>query len=147
MTPRDARLLGFAGLLPSLIAVMALLFAPPDLRPLGFRLGLLYGALILVFVSGTWWAFASLSVDARLRTKLLVQSVLPTFVALACLFSFSGVAALIVGLTFPLGLRVDRTLVQANLAPGWWLRLRVPLALGMGLLNALLGLVAWNAGL
>lgn len=147
MTPRDANLLGFAGLLPSLAALVVLLSGPQDWRALSFHLGLLYGALILVFVSGTWWGLASLSDDARLRTQLLVQSVVPTFVALACLFTFTGTSALIIGLTFPLGLRVDHRLALAGLAPDWWLRLRLPLALGMGALNALIGLVAWNAGL
>lgn len=138
--PRPALWLGLAGLIPpiGLTAVAWLklgLFAPST--P-GFVLT--YAAVILSFIGGSWWGFASRA--ERPSWLLFGLAVLPSLAGWAAIFSFRPPAALFalaVGLVAVLP--VDWLLVQQRLAPRWWMRLRVPLSLGLALCCALSGWV------
>ena len=39
---------------------------------------------------------------------------------------------------------VDRRLAALGLAPHWWMRLRVPLSVGLALLTAIVAVLAWR---
>ena len=138
--PLPALLLGFAGLLPpvGLTAVALLdlgLFAPST--P-GFVLT--YAAVILSFLGGTWWGFVSRS--DRPAWMLLGISVLPALAGWAAIFSFQPPAALFALAIALLAARaVDAYLSQRRLAPRWWMRLRLPLSLGLALCCGLSGWV------
>jgi hypothetical protein len=133
--PPAALLLGAAGLLPFLWGAGTLL--APDwgewsraalgARWTGRPLLVAYGAAILAFMAGTIWGFASRAPDGgRRQAWLLGLSVLPALVA-----AFAGwsVAALLLGF---LGLLpLDRACARRGLAPGWWMRLRLPLTAGV----------------
>ncbi|MGR3542512.1 MAG: DUF3429 domain-containing protein [Hasllibacter sp.] len=130
--------LGLAGLLP--FAWGALTVLAPDLgdwtaRAVGPRfagpyVGLAYGTVILSFMSGVIWGFAT---RARGETGpvLYALSVLPALWA----FLFVGggpVSAaihLIAGFVGLLG--IDWTAQRLGLAPGWWMRLRLILTAGV----------------
>ena len=138
--PRLAFVLGLAGLLPQLGVVGSLLFDDPTTRYPALALGYAYAALILSFLGGLWWGLAARAAD-RAPTWLWIASVIPSLIALATAWPW------MVGLTWPepsliaLGialiaaLAVDLRIVSLGLAPGGWMRLRLPLSLGLGLLT------------
>jgi hypothetical protein len=138
--PLPAMLLGFAGLIPPVgLTVVALLdlglFAPST--P-GFVLT--YAAVILSFLGGTWWGFVSRS--DRPGWTLLGISVLPALAGWAAIFSFQPPAALFaLAIALLATLAVDAYLSQRRLAPRWWMRLRLPLSLGLALCCGLSGWV------
>jgi hypothetical protein len=68
--------------------------------------------------------------------------VLPALAGWAAIFSFQPPAALFaLAGALVLTLVVDALLTAWRLAPGWWMRLRVPLSVGLALCCALSGWV------
>jgi hypothetical protein len=136
--PRPALLLGLAGLIPpAVLTAVALLelglFAPST--P-GFVLT--YAAIILSFLGGSWWGFASR--EERPSWLLLGIAVLPALAGWAAIFSFTPPAALFaLAAALVATLAFDALLVGWRLAPGWWMRLRVPLSAGLALCCLLSG--------
>ncbi|SFP54566.1 DUF3429 domain-containing protein [Sphingomonas rubra] len=132
-----ARLLGFAGLLPQL-AFVGLQLVRPD--PGWSLLAFAYAALILSFLGGIWWGVAAArrAPDAA----LIAVSVVPTLVAMAVLFAALHLLSLrwplvLLGSAIMLTLLVDRSLTTRGDVPVDWMRLRVPLSLGLGALTIL----------
>ena len=132
--PRSALLLGLAGLLPFLWGAATVLV--PDLADWGMRaIGprfagpfvlLSYGTVILAFMSGVLWGFATRA-EGQVAATGYALSVLP---ALWAFFFVGGgpVSAatyLIFGFVGLLGL--DWLFWRQGLAPAWWMRLRVGL--------------------
>lgn len=132
--PRAPAILGFAGLIPFVWGALTVLF--PDLgdwgaRTLGPRFAgpyviLFYGAVILAFMSGVLWGFAT-RLDGTRATTGYVLSVLP---ALWAFFMTGGGVtsaglSLIAGFTVILG--IDWHFWRQGAAPGWWMQLRVML--------------------
>ena len=130
--------LGLAGLIP--FAWGALTTLLPDLadwttRAIGPRfagpyVGLAYGTVILSFMSGVIWGFATRAPD-RIAAPLYALSVLP---ALWAFFFVGGgpVSAatyLVAGFLGLLG--IDWTAQRLRLAPPWWMRLRLILTAGV----------------
>ncbi|MEQ6201922.1 DUF3429 domain-containing protein [Sulfitobacter sp. HNIBRBA2951] len=135
--PRAPLLLGLAGLLPFIAgAVIATglfwankgdpqdggfaLIAPRD----GVSLLSLYGTIILSFMSGVLWGFATKAEGAQATTGYIL-SVLP---ALWTLFMRGGsdhetLQFLIIGFLGLLAL--DYYFFRQNLTPVWWMRLRI----------------------
>ncbi len=132
--PRPALLLGLAGLLPFLWSAATHL--SPDLSGwagqwlppmfLGAYVGLTYGTVILSFMSGVLWGFATKAEGGEAGAAYAL-SVIP---ALWCFFTVTDastssvifLAAGFVGL-----LLLDAMFSAWGLAPRWWLRLRVML--------------------
>jgi hypothetical protein len=130
--PRAARLLGLAGLIPTL-AMLAALLALPDWRDGVAKAGLAYGAVIASFVGGAWWGLA-----ARAETvapRLLALSVLPSLMAWPALLVPPATGLLVLAVIFASLLPTDRRLVAEGVAPSWWLALRRPLSWGMAVLH------------
>lgn len=131
--PRTALLLGLAGLLPffagAWLANGATPSVPENTYPLivptdGTKLVISYGSIILSFMSGCLWGFAT---RAKASDQIWAYglSVLP---ALYVFFAISGAAAdqitgLIIG--FIAILAFDALYQRKGLAPPWWLRLRL----------------------
>ena len=132
--PRSALLLGLAGLLPFLWGA-ATLYVPGladwGIRAIGPRFAgpyvlLSYGTVILAFMSGVLWGFAT-KAEGQVAATGYALSVLP---ALWAFFFVGGgpVSAatyLIFGFLGLLGL--DWLFWRQGLAPAWWMRLRVGL--------------------
>ncbi len=132
--PRAALLLGLAGLIPFLWGVLTLVsdgltafglqtFGP---RFVGPFVMLSYGTIILAFMSGVLWGFAT-KAEGQVAATGYALSVLP---ALWAFFFVGGgpVSAaiyLIVGFIGLLGL--DWLFWTQGLAPRWWMTLRVML--------------------
>jgi hypothetical protein len=132
--PRPALYLGFAGLIPFLWGALTVTFPGLDdfgrhnLGPRFSGIYLLnaYGIVILSFMSGVLWGFATRASGARAALAYAL-SVIP---ALWTFFMVGGgaehaVKALIVGF---LGLLLlDGAFWRMRLAPAWWMGLRLPL--------------------
>ena len=134
--PNSALILGLSGLIPFFWgAVTSLDFVVENLKLtglseeyMGSRINLIYGTIILAFMSGVLWGFAANVGDKR-RPVGLILSVLP---ALWAFFTFNGTLinpfiSLIIGF---LGVFViDMRFYYWQLTPEWWLSLRSILTL------------------
>ena len=145
-----ARALGFAGLLPQVAAVAALLAAAVQPGVFSGAAGpaaavaLIYPLVIFSFLGGMWWGLA-MRADAK-QPAIVAVAVMPSLTALA-LFAILVVvsdprwAFVALGSAILLTLLVDRRLVRGGVAPDGWMRLRVPLSVGLGGLTILAGLL------
>lgn len=132
--PRPPLLIGLAGLIPFLWGALTVTYDPLavwSVRTLGARftgpyIGVFYGAVILAFMSGILWGFAT---KARGSTALLgyVLSVPPAFWAFYATGGGHRSAALNLAIGFLAILLLDAVFVRYKLAPDWWMSLRVPL--------------------
>ena len=134
--PNSALILGLAGLIPFFWgAATSIDFIVENLKLNGFSkkytgssINLIYGTIILAFMSGVLWGFAANVGDKR-RPVGLILSVLP---ALWAFFTFNGTLinpflSLIFGF---LGVfAIDVRFYYWQLTPEWWLSLRSSLTL------------------
>lgn len=139
--------LGFAGLLPQAAAVAVIVLGRMHGdAPVGaaIAVALIYPALILSFLGGIWWGIAMRRGAGQAR--LAGMAVLPSLFALACV-GLAGAAhrfdrpLVLLGIAVLLTLLVDRHLSKRGEAPAGWMRLRVPLSLGLGGLTILAGVL------
>ena len=129
--PPALLLLGLAGVLPFAWAALGILV--PALgdwsldvlgpRHTGRTLLLLYGTVILSFMSGTVWGYA-MQAEGRHRAILAGLSTLAALWAVALGFSTIALA-----LGFVTLLALDLHAQRAGLAPRWWMRLRLLLTI------------------
>jgi hypothetical protein len=145
--PTPALVLGTAGLLPLILAMLVRLGAgiePATSLPATIgSFALIYGALILSFLGGMWWGVAATRLDAHRQGPLLAIAVVPTLIAwplIALMFAKPVLASVLLGAALIATLLVDRGLASRGLVPRWWMRLRVPLSFGLGVLVIGLGL-------
>ena len=142
--PVAALLLGYAGLLPPIVAV-AIRLIDPARGGMMLALALFYAALILSFLGGMWWGAVSARVTGAALTLWLAIAVVPTLIALVAggvLFASVLSATAIVAAGLLGSLLVDMALVRAGHVPLWWMKLRVPLSVGLAALTLLTGLLA-----
>ena len=131
MIPRSALWLGLAGLIPFVgLALTGLAAAPTPLRGWEDRIMLHYGIVILSFMSGVLWGFAT-KATGRAAALGYGLSVIP---ALWAFFTTTGptpqaISALMLGFVGLLGL--DWYFWRQGLAPVWWMRLRLILTSGV----------------
>lgn len=136
--PRTALLLGIAGLIPFLWGVVTLhsdaaanltlsLLGP---RFVGPYIQLFYGTVILSFMSGVLWGFATKTTGSAAAAGY-VLSVIP---ALWAFFMTGGgpVSSGVNLITGFLGLLIlDFYFSRAGLTPQWWMKLRILLTSGV----------------
>jgi hypothetical protein len=130
--PRTPLLLGLAGLIPFVWGALTLM--SPDLmawstQVLGARLsgpyvGLAYGVVILSFMSGVLWGFATRAIGAFVPWAYAL-SVLPALWA----FFMTGMGPTASAINLLVGfvalLTLDALFARQGLTPVWWMRLRV----------------------
>lgn len=132
--PRPALLLGLAGLIPFLWSAATHLspalsgWAGQWLPPmfLGSYVGLTYGTLILAFMSGALWGFAT-KAQGREATIAYSLSVIPALWVFVMVSDATDTSAIFLAAGFVGLLLLDAVFQAWGLAPGWWLRLRVML--------------------
>ena len=137
--PSWPRWLGLAGLLPQLACLGVLLAGPAEWRFAALALAWGYAALIFSFLGGLWWGLATgaLRHGEAVPGWLWLAAVAPSLIALASYApwvfagAWPGPSLGLLGAGLIASLLVDRRL--ARIAPGWWLALRTPLSLGLGL--------------
>lgn len=130
--PKAPLILGLAGVLPFAWGALTLLvpgaqdwgIAVLGPRFVGPYVQLFYGAVILAFMSGVLWGFATRAPEGRAATGY-VLSVLPALWA----FFMTGGGEQAAGLSLIAGfsglLVLDALFARWRLAPPWWLALRV----------------------
>ncbi|MXO97259.1 DUF3429 family protein [Erythrobacter aquimaris] len=137
--PSYPKWLGLAGLLPQLACVAIVLFGPEAWHEAARGVAAFYAALILSFLGGMWWGLAAGAPAAERRSALRwvwIAAVTPSLVALACLAPMAiwaiatEPALVMLGAALLISLGVDARLGQ--LAPPWWMHLRVPLSVILG---------------
>lgn len=145
--PMPAVVLGAAGLLPLILALFVRLGAGVyPATPLPALIGsfaLIYSALILSFLGGIWWGMAASRASDEQMPRLIGIAIMPPLVAmllLGLMFVQPVVASVLLGVVIVATLVVDRKLQHIGLAPAWWMKLRLPLSLGLGVLTIGLGL-------
>ena len=127
--PRIPLSLALAGTLPLIYAALLNIGLPPiqELRPWlpywddGATLMLSYGGIILVFMAGVLWGFATLS-EGKLTPLVYGLSIAP---ALYVFFYVRTSQDLLYG--FAAVFVLDLIFWRLRLAPPWWLGLRLPL--------------------
>lgn len=132
--PRPALLLGLAGLIPFLWSAATYLSpalssaAGQWLSPmfLGSYVGVTYGTLILSFMSGVLWGFAT-KAEGREAAVAYTLSVIPALWAFLMVTDASDTSAIFLAAGFVGLLLLDAMFSAWGLAPAWWLRLRVML--------------------
>lgn len=130
--PRSALILGLAGLIPFVWSVATQ--AAPSLSDFGLRLfgprfigpyvGLVYGTIILSFMSGVLWGFATRSAGPT-ATIGYILSVIPALWGFFFVGNGPTSAAIMLTLGFIGLLGLDFLFWRYGLAPVWWMRLRL----------------------
>lgn len=146
--PAAAAILGLAGLIPFLWGAATLVvpgLAEWGIRTLGPRfvgpyVALAYGTVILSFMSGVLWGFATRA-GGQVAATGYALSVVPALWAFLFVGGgpVSAAVYLIAGFVGLLGL--DWLFWRQGLAPAWWMALRVPLTV---VVVATLALVAYG---
>lgn len=132
--PRPALLLGLAGLVPFLWSAATHLspalssWAAQVLSPmfLGAYVGLTWGTMVLTFMSGVLWGFAT-KAEGREATVAYTLSVIPALWGFVMVSDASDISAIFLAAGFVGLLLLDAMFAAWGLAPRWWLRLRVML--------------------
>ncbi len=130
--PRSALILGLAGLLPFLWGALTVLRPEVGLwgqmhigsRFIGPYVQLFYGAVILSFMSGVLWGFAT-KAAGRTATAGYVLSVIPALWAFFMTGGGPTTAAMNLIVGFLALLLLDWHFWRLELAPPWWMHLRV----------------------
>lgn len=130
--PKSALILGLAGLVPFIWGVVTIYspaaaqFTMSDIGPrfIGPYVGLAYGTVILSFMSGVLWGFATKATGGQAATGYAL-SVLPALWA----FIMIGGGPVSAGMNLIAGfvalLVLDYAFWTWGLAPRWWMALRV----------------------
>ena len=132
--PRAALALGLAGLVPFVWGALTMLSGPlaeQGMRLLGPRflgpyIQLSYGSVILAFLGGTLWGFASRA-EGAVAASGYALSVLPALWAFFFVGGGPVSAATYLAIGFAGLLGLDWMFWHQKLAPPWWMALRVGL--------------------
>ena len=129
--PRSALILGLAGTIPFLWGVLTLIVPSLGLsfaqnvgpRFVGPYIQLSYGTVILAFMSGVLWGFATKAED---KTTLgYILSVIPALYAFFFVGGGPYSAALYLAVGFAGLICLDQLFTQWGLTPPWWMHLRI----------------------
>jgi len=109
-------------------------------------LALAYSALILSFIGGAWWGLAS-GHQTNVHWSIWWAAVVPSLIAFAAIGVWaidlsSGPSLMVTGTSLIGALGIDYKLATNGVTPPGWLRLRIPLSLGIGGLTILIAIVA-----
>jgi len=128
--PLAAVWLGGLGVVPFLVSAAIILVGPPERAGMASDALAAYGAIILSFLGGIQWGFATGGVNAVKENGALLGglsfSVLPSLVAWAALLAPRETGLLVLAGTFLLVLLVDIRAARSNQAPAWYPSLRWP---------------------
>ena len=134
--PRSALLLGLAGVIPFVwgtltellpaVAVRSYEVLPPVY--VGAVVLVTYGSVILSFMSGVLWGFAT-KATGREAAVGYVLSVLPALWVFFMVHDTSDTSLIWLATGFATLLALDWSFARQGLAPAWWMRLRLLLTM------------------
>lgn len=132
MIPRSALALGLAGLLPFVwgaattlspaLAAAAMQVVPPAF--VGAIVLVTYGTVILSFMSGVLWGFAT-KAEGREAAVGYALSVIPALWAFFMVTDTTAESVIWLAAGFVALLALDLSFARQGLAPVWWMKLRV----------------------
>ena len=128
LSPRTAGVLGYAGLIPFVLAALAL-HGPWPGAALAAQVFIAYGATILAFLGGIQWGLA-LSPGSQRATERAVVGVLPSLVAWLALLVPASTATTLLAAGFAALLLWERGR-RPVAGPPWYPRLRTRLTLAV----------------
>jgi hypothetical protein len=131
--PTSALILGLAGLLPFVYGALSVL-APATAglgriwspNHTGVALLQIYGIVILCFMAGVIWGFATRAEGAQ-ATLFYALSVLPAIFVFLTAFAAPRPSLVMLIIAFVALLAIDASAAKQGLAPPWWMTLRVML--------------------
>jgi len=129
--PTAAVVLGGAGAVPFVVLAVTACVAAEGVAIVSSEAVVTYGAVILSFIGGAHWGFASGSVaggHAPAAGRLFTASVVPSLVGWVALMLPTPWSAAVLGIAFVALLPLDRWAWLRSLTPNWWMRLRLPLS-------------------
>lgn len=133
--PEAAAVLGAVGILPLLAGTFITVLAPSALGLPVRQFTLVYAAIIVSFLGGIHWGFASAAMMHQVRDKrartLMRWSVLPTLASWLSVLLSGAASPLLLAASFILALFLDRTALRRGFAPLWWLRMRIRLTVAV----------------
>lgn len=133
--PAPAALLGVAGLAPFLYGALMIVVEPGALPTFGLvesnpggglRILERFGAVILGFMGGCLWGFAS-APGRRPSLALLSASTVPVLLAFVAIRDDPGLSCLWLAFGFAVLQAIDVWFWRAGVVPAYWLTLRLPL--------------------
>ncbi len=137
--PVPAVILGIAGLVPFAWGVAMIFVEAGTMPTFGFFSsdasgGVLilesFGAVILGFMGGCLWGFAS-APGRRPSLMLLAASAVPAFIAFLAIRPDPAIGCLRLAFGFVVLQAIDVIFQRAGVAPDYWLSLRLPLTAGV----------------
>ena len=141
--PRTVLIFSTLGLVPLIYGTIGSVFEYNILFTLNISLpeiSLLYAALILSFLGGCLFAF-EIKKSEKISWKSLLFTFLPTLWAFSSLL-LTNFKASALAIGFLVTYEFDRKAVKNNLAPAWWLSLRLPLTTVVIVLLVIIGFYA-----
>lgn len=139
--PRPLIAFGLAGLLPQLICLALVYHGGPE-RWVALAAACFYAAIMLSFLGGLWWMAGLLS--GQRASWVYGLAVMPSLIGFAALlpwgwgWNWPGPSLVALALTLLASPLVDRALARHMALPSSWLRLRVMMAGGLGILTLLI---------
>jgi len=127
LSPRTASLLGYAGIIPFVLAAVAIHGSWPG-AALSARIFISYGAVILAFLGGIQWGLA-LSPGVERAAERVVIGALTSLLAWLVLFLLPPAAATVVLATAFVGLLLWERRRCPVATPAWYTGLRTRLTL------------------
>ena len=134
--PKPARLLGFLGIAPFFVCAVLVWSGNENFHGAATKGLIGYGAVILSFIGGAHWGFASriLSEGNIAAGRLLILSVVPSLVGWISILIPPAWSFALLALAFASVLMLDKWAVSQQLTPDWWVSLRLPLSLTVAIL-------------
>lgn len=142
--PRPVVLLGLAGILPQAVCLWSVVRHGPE-QWIALAAACFYAAIILSFLGGLWW-MAALMGGVR-SSWPYVLAVVPSLAGWGALlpwtlgWTWPGPWLFALALLLLASPLVDRRLARDIALPAGWLRLRVAMATGLGLLTLIVALI------
>lgn len=139
-SPRLASVLGFSGLLPQILCVIAAF--EESTRYIALSAAFLYASVIFSFLGGLWWGLAV--ANQKAPAWIYGAAVVPSLVAVASGIpwmigsTWPGPSLALLGVAIIASIRVDFQLKVLNIMPDWMFRLRILLSTGLGLTTLIL---------
>lgn len=137
---RLAHVLGVGGLLPFVLGLLVLAYAPGQMAHLAERALLGWSVVILSFLGGAQWG--GLIERPDFQPQALALSVLPALVAWGALFMPSTVMALLV---LAIAFAATRWLDRLSAWPRWFAHLRTGLTVVVVAVLLTAAVVVWRA--
>ena len=136
-----AKILGFSGLIPFVIAIVSFSFNVDKIRVL--EIIIVYGYTIITFLGGIYWG-VGLNIKVGAKKYFFISTLPTTFVLISLLFPLSSMSKIIYLICILNGfLYLEFSFLQTLQLPKWFFFLRIKLNIFLTLLLIIIALIAY----